>query len=350
LFAALGIDIASAKHSMKRANIITFLCVGYWLSIATVCAQESTIVQAARREGRVVWYTSAGEAQELAAEFEKKYPFLKVDVVRSTVFPLLNRVLSEVRANNYLFDVIRLSALTFPQLIQKGLIQPYESVEREGYSAGWKDTQGYWTSTDDNYFVVGYNTRLVAARDVPQDWDDLLLPKWRGQIALDPDNHLLLGGFEQSWGREKAISYFRRLAQQQVQLRKGNTLIAQLVVAGEYPLGFVYAHRVEFLKAQKAPMEWVSTMNPIITTGGPLGLAAKAHHPNAGKLLIDFILSKDGQSQIRRYYRIPSRRDLEPLSAKLDPRRLRLLPISPNAAEKEDEWRKQFRAIMGIQG
>jgi len=141
LFAALGIYIASAKHSMKRANIITFLCVGYWLSIATVCAQESTIVQAARREGRVVWYTSAGEAQELAAEFEKKYPFLKVDVVRSTVFPLLNRVLSEIRANNYLFDVIRLSALTFPQLIQKGLIQPYESVEREGYSAGWKDTQ-----------------------------------------------------------------------------------------------------------------------------------------------------------------------------------------------------------------
>jgi iron(III) transport system substrate-binding protein len=176
------------------------------------------------------------------------------------------------------------------------------------------------------------------------------LPKWRGQIALDPDNHLLLGGFEQSWGREKAISYFRRLAQQQVQLRKGNTLIAQLVVAGEYPLGFVYAHRVEFLKAQKAPIDWISTMNPIITTGGPLGLAAKAAHPNAGKLLIDFILSKDGQSQIRRYYRIPSRRDLEPLSAKLDPRRLRLLPISPNDAEKEDEWRKQFRAIMGIQG
>ena len=99
---------------------------------------------------------------------------------------------------------------------------------------------------------------------------------------------------EQSWGRDKTVAYFRNLAQQQIQFRKGNTLIAQLIVAGEYPLGFVYGHRVELLKSQGAPMDWVSTMNPIITTGGPLGLAAKAAHPNAGTLLIDFVLSKEG--------------------------------------------------------
>jgi iron(III) transport system substrate-binding protein len=107
---------------------------------------------------------------------------------------------------------------------------------------------------------------------------------------------------------------------------------------------------VELLKSQKAPFDWVSTMNPIITTGGPLGLAAKAEHPNAGKLLIDFILSKEGQSRLRNFYRIPSRSDLEPLSAKLDPSRLQLLPLSPDLAEKEEDWKKQFRTIFGIQG
>ena len=79
-------------------------------------------------------------------------------------------------------------------------------------------------------------------------------------------------------------------------------------------------------------------------------MAAKAQHPNAGKLLIDFILSKDGQSQLRNLYRIPSRADLDPLSPKLDPKRLQLLPMSPNLAEKEDDWKKQFRTIFGIQG
>jgi iron(III) transport system substrate-binding protein len=331
--------------------------------IATVCfaatvsfgagmfgAQDANVISAAKREGRVVWYSVAGESQQLAREFEKKYPFVKVEVVRSTVYPLLTRILNEARAGNYLFDVVRQSTFTIGVLIEKGLMQPYESPERKGYSAGWKDKQGYWTSTDDNYFVVGYNTKLVSEREVPKGWEDLLLPKWRGQIGLDPDNHLLFGGLEQSWGRDKTVAYFRNLAQQQIQFRKGNTLIAQLIVAGEYPLGFVYGHRVELLKSQGAPMDWVSTMNPIITTGGPLGLAAKAAHPNAGKLLIDFVLSKEGQSQLRDVYRIPSRADLDPLSAKLDPRRLQLLPMSPDLAAREEDWKKQFRASFGIQG
>jgi iron(III) transport system substrate-binding protein len=228
-------------------------------------------------------------------------------------------------------------------------VQPYESPERAAYAAGWKDKQGYWTSTDDNYFVIGYNTRQVSAAEAPKDWDDLLAPKWRGKIGMDPDNHILYGALEQNWGRDKAVTFFRRLAQQQIQFRKGNTLLSQLIVAGEYPLGFVYAHRVEFLKSQKAPMDWVSTMNPIVTTGGPLALAAKAHNPNAGKLLIDFLLSRDGQLQLRKFYRIPSRADLEPISPKLDPKQLRLLPLSPASADKEEEWKKQFRAIFEIQ-
>jgi len=335
----------------RRVTVIICFAVSLYFNVSAMeAAEEPDLIQAAKREGRVVWYTVAGESQQLAQEFERKYPFVKVEVVRSTVYPLLTRILNETRAGNYLFDIVRQSAFTIGVLIQRGLMQPYDSPERKGYNAGWKDKQGYWTSTDDNYFVIGYNTRLVSEREAPRDWEDLLLPKWRGQITLDPDNHLLFGGLEQSWGREKATAYFRKLAQQQIQFRKGNTLIAQLIVAGEYPLGFVYAHRVEFLKAQRAPIDWVSTMNPIVTTGGPLGLAAKAQHPNAGKMLIDFLLSKDGQSQLRNFYRIPSRADLEPLSLKLDPRRLQLLPMSPSLAEKEEDWKKQFRGIFGIQG
>lgn len=336
------------KFSMIIAVVL--LVCSFEIDTTPAHAQDASLVSAARREGRVVWYTVAGESQQIAQEFEKKYPFIKVEVVRSTVYPLLTRMLNEARAGNYLFDVVRQSTFTFGQLIQRGLIQPYDSPERRGFDSGWKDKQGYWTSTDDNYFVIGYNTRLVSEREAPKDWDDLLLPRWRGQISLDPDNHLLLGGLEQSWGREKALAYFRKLAQQQIQFRKGNTLIAQLVVAGEYPLGFVYAHRVEFLKSQRAPIDWVSTMNPIVTTGGPLGLAAKAEHPNAGKLLIDFVLSREGQLQFRKLYRIPSRADLEPLSPKLDTKKLHLLPLSPALADREDDWKKQFRSIFGLPG
>ncbi len=194
---------------MKRVLVIVCFALSLHFGAGMLRAEDAKLIAAARNEGRVVWYSVAGESQQLAQDFEKKYPFVKVEVVRSTVYPLLTRILNEARAGNYFFDVVRQSTFTIGLLNQKGLLQPYDSPERKGYNAGWKDKEGYWTSTDDNYFVVGYNTTLVSEREAPKDWEDLLLPKWRGQIGMDPDNHLLFGGLEQKWGREKAVAYFR---------------------------------------------------------------------------------------------------------------------------------------------
>ena len=123
------------RMKTRRAIIIIGLAVNLCLNLATLkAAEESELVQAARREGRVVWYSVAGESQQLAQQFEKKYPFVKVEVVRSTVYPLLTRILNEARAGNYLFDVVRQSTFTIGLLIQKGLMQPYDSPERKGFN------------------------------------------------------------------------------------------------------------------------------------------------------------------------------------------------------------------------
>ena len=312
---------------------------------------DARTIETAKKEGKVVWYTVAGESAELAKSFEVKYPFIKVEVLRSTVFPLLNRILNEARGGtppNY--DVVRQSSFAMQVLIQKGLIQPYSSLERKSYSQDARDNVGYWTSTDENYFVIGYNTKMIPSGEAPKDWEDLLDPKWRGKIAMDPDNHLLYGGLEQRWGKEKATEYFKKLSRQEIQFRRGNTLLAQLIVAGEYPLGFVYAHRVELLKSQGAPIDWVATMNPIVATLGPVGLAAKSQNPAAGKLLIDFLLSADTQKKLQTLYRIPSRSNLEPISPLLDPSRLKLIALHPSLAEKEESWKKSFRSVLQLPG
>src|SRR5437870_2640613 len=139
---------------MKLVIMAAGLIVANLFESTMLIAQDAILIQAAKREGRVVWYTVAGESQQLAQEFEKKYPFVKVEVVRSTVYPMLTRILNETRAGNYFFDVVRQSTFTIGQLISRGLLKPYDSPERNGYNAGWKDQQGYWTSTDDNYFVI----------------------------------------------------------------------------------------------------------------------------------------------------------------------------------------------------
>src|SRR5687768_365998 len=197
-------DRMSSPHRRLFFCVMLLICQ----PLATfVFGADERIIDGAKREGKVVWYTVAGESLELARAFERKYPFVKVEVVRSTVFPLLNRMLNEAKAGNHLYDVVRQSAFTMQVLMQIGMIQPYESPERKFYSQESKDKMGYWTSTDENYFVIGYNTKMVPSREAPKDWEDLLNPKWRGKIALDPDNHLLYGGLEQRWGKEKAEEY-----------------------------------------------------------------------------------------------------------------------------------------------
>ena len=345
-------SLTAPRRDIRNRGVAQIVIIVFILIVCRCAfAADERTIDAAKREGKVVWYTVAGESAELAKSFEAKYPFVKVEVLRSTVFPLLNRILNEARTSqNQNYDVVRQSSFAMQVLIHKGLVQPYESSERKSYSLDAKDKAGYWTSTDENYFVIGYSTKLTPSGGAPKDWDDLLDPKWRGKIALDPDNHLLYGGLEQGWGKEKATEYFKKLSRQQIQFRRGNTLLAQLIVAGEYPLGFVYAHRVELLKSQGAPIDWVSTMNPIVATLGPVGLAAKSQHPNAGKLLIDFLLSADAQKQLQRIYRIPSRSNLEPISPLLDPARLKLSSLPPSLAEKEESWKQSFRSIFQIPG
>ena len=106
---------------MKRVLVIVCFALSLHFGTGMLRAEDAKLIAAARNEGRVVWYTVAGESQQLAQDFGKKYPFVKVEVVRSTVYPLLTRILNEARAGNYFFDVVRQSTFTIGLLNQKGL-------------------------------------------------------------------------------------------------------------------------------------------------------------------------------------------------------------------------------------
>lgn len=275
---------------------------------------------------------------------------MKVDVLRLTNERLLNRILTETRAGRYSYDVVRASGFTEYSLIERGLVKPYHSPERKAYAPGWKDEKGFWTSTDENYFVLGYNTHFVSEAEAPKKWEDLLNPKWKGKIGIDPGDFELYAGLERKWGAEKARTFFERLANQDIQFRKGHTLLAQLVVAGEMPIALVYAHRVEAMKSKGAPIEWVPSIDPLISSLGVISLGVKPQHPNAAKLLIDYVLSKEGEQFIQKFYRIPSRSDVTPITPKLDKRRLHLLPLQPELEKNLKVHLDRFRSFFGFQG
>ena len=306
-------------HLRYPMAILAMLTLGYAPSSAQVANPD--LIAQAKKEGRVAWYTTVAipEAKQLIDMFEKQYPFIKVDLLRSGSGALVNRVISEYAAKNYSADILQGTATRggFTLLKQKNILGRYDSPEYKFLPADLKDKAGYWGSTFQNTFVLAYNTRNVKPGDVPRTYDDLLKPIWKGrQIINDTENFEWFDGLLNFWGRDKGLAYFRRLAQQEQMFQRGARGRVQLVAAGEAPLTIGYGPHAQSFVIQGAPIEWVP-LEPVIVIINTVSITSRPPHPAAAKLFIDFLFSKAAQLKLREMSRIPSRNDVEP-----DPPRL----------------------------
>jgi iron(III) transport system substrate-binding protein len=333
---------------MNRDGFLALLIFSL-VTVQSAWAQPSPeLLQAAKKESKLVWYTSMAidTSKPLLDVFLKQYPFIQAELVRAGEEQLLNRILTEARAGKWFFDVVSSSAIQV--LASRNFLSPYASAESTAYVAELKDPQGRWTAVYNNNLVPVYNTKMLSEKEAPRDYLDLLDPKWKGKMLMDSTDYDWYGTLAVVWGREAAARYMERLAQQAPAWRRGHGLVAQLIAAGEVPLGWAYNFRVERMKTEGAPVEWVASFNPIVTTINGVGLSAKASAPNAGKLFIDFILSKKGQEMIRDMRRIPSRSDVKPLAVKMDQSKLRLKLVTGEVMANIDRYAEEFRKIFGL--
>ena len=317
----------------------------------TVKSQSKEIIDGARKEGKVLLYTALTiqEIDEITGPFGKKYPFIKVESFRGNSLQLLQKITIEARAGRPQADVAQFSGFEAWQLQKLGLLQGYKSPEAKKFPDIYKDPAGYWTTLYANYLVLGFNPKTVATSDVPKKWEDLLQPKWKGdRLALDRDEGVWYGGLALYWGKEKADKFMRALAEQQPTMRKGHTLIATLMSSGEFPLGLVYAHRVEEMKAKGInTIDWIP-LEPIVATPDVIGIGKNAPNTNAAKLLVDFFLSKEGQTiSQKQQYRVPANPDLPPVSPNLDPKNLKISLVNRQVAEKYEQFDKEYQELFG---
>ena len=310
--------------------------------------ERAKLVEAAKKEGKLLWYTSTNvtESKPLLDDFEKQYPFIKGEIFRASGEKTLNRIVTESRAGRSDVDIITISEVD--ALIEAKLLQPYRSPEAKTFIPEFKDPDGYWTAVYINYATIGYNPKMVSEKEAPKQWEDLLDSKWKGKFAIDQEQYPWYGTLHKAWGRERAQKYMRALAKQDIQWRKGHTLIAQLMTAGEFPLGVIYAHRVEEMKQRGAPIEWVNTVNPIVVTVNAAGISAKPQHPNTAKLFYDFLLSGPAQQRLRALRRIPARPDIEPFSPRMEQSKLKLQVEPSQTGPQFNQTIKDFREIFGL--
>jgi iron(III) transport system substrate-binding protein len=332
-------------------SIIVCLLTALTLAVGSVVYAQSdlsSLVNNAKQEKEVVWYTttSAGDNQAIVAGFTKKYPLLKVQVLRSTGEKLRQRVLTETSAGQYFSDVLSVSSMEMGLLKSRNLLQPYDAPEAESYPANAKDKEKSFTAIYARNFVMGYNTAMIPEKDRPRDWPELLDPKWKGKFGIDEEEFEWYGTLIDYWGREKAGKYMRALAAQQPTLRRGHNLLAQLLAAGEFPVAIVFPFEIEQLKRRGAPVEWSNSSDPIVTSINVVAHSVKAPHPNAAKVFINYILSEEGQTIIKNVSRVPLRPGVKPTVAKLDQSTLKIHYVPADMFRKIADYEKEFRDLF----
>jgi iron(III) transport system substrate-binding protein len=281
------------------------------MAARAIYADDALVSEARKERGTVRWYTAlnVGGSKPLADAFEKKYPFLRVAINRLSNERILNRILTESKSAAPQFDVTSFAYL--PILAEKGLLARYASPEARAYPEGFFDPKGHWVSMYSNLVVLGYNTRVVAQNQAPQDWPDLLDHRWSEKIGMDPEVGAWYGAMVSYLGREQGEKFFRALSRQQIQWRRGHSLLAQLMTAGEFPLALVYAFNIAELQKTGAPVQWVTTARPIVATTSGVGIAAKTDAPASSRLFVDFALSAEGQRLMLDSGRFSARKDLQ---------------------------------------
>ena len=334
-----------ALRSLACGFVLTTL-----LTASRVYAADPKIVDGAKKEGKLVAYVSmlTGNATSLLQEFKKKYPFIETSLYRANTQKLLPKIQLEARTQQHEADVISATFTIWNELIRGNLIMKYESPERTKYPEALKDSDGYWNILHLGVQGMAYNTRLVSPDIAPRKYEDLLHPRWRPkQIAMDYRDSSWMAVMLEIMGEQEGLAFMKKLAAKDLYMRENKNLLTQLLAAGEFPiLANTYLDTHIRIQKSGAPIEWVPGRNPIPASTHLLGIYPHARHPNAAKLFVDFLLSKEGQiltaNVIGSYPANPNvESELRKKTAGY-----RLHPVNPKMMSRFDEINKQYMDIF----
>ncbi|MDR7481118.1 MAG: ABC transporter substrate-binding protein [Armatimonadota bacterium] len=270
--------------------------------------RQARLEAGARAEGALMIYTSMDldESQPVLEAFMRKYPFIRGEIYRASGEDVAQKIITEYRGRKYVADLFEGTGIDVAKMLKDGYGQPFFTPRAGGFPRQAKDARGYWVATRYNMLVAAWNTTLVADATAPRRYEDLLDPRWRGRIGIEAEDQVWLATLLEHWGEARGLEFFRRLSEQQPLIRKGHTLLAELIVAGEVHMSpTIYNHRPERLKRRRAPIEW-RPLEPVVAVPHVISLPKYAPHPHAALLFIDFFLSPEGQQELVKVGRIPA--------------------------------------------
>lgn len=341
---------------MLKAAFASILVVGATISVAAQSGtandavfgyrgadRDTRLVERAKREGSVVLYTSLAptESQPLSDAFQKKYG-IKVVLWRGLSDQVVQRVVVEARGRRNAVDVIETNGPEMEMLAREKLLGAIHSPYLADLPPGAIPGHRTWFPDRFNFYVVGFNTTKVQRSQIPATFEGFLDPKWKGRIAIEATDAEWMATLVKTWGAAKGLDHFRKLAALRPDVRKGHILLANLVVAGEVPVGLTaYNSNIVALKRKGAPVDFVP-VQPVVARPQGIGVARNAPHPHAALLFTDFVLSPEGQKLLESLGRVPAS-----LRVKSELNNFPFIVIDPaTALDEKDKWEKLWSDLF----
>ena len=324
------------------------------LAVASLAFAQSAHLEAAKKEGKVVWYTSLAlpSAEKVAKLFEAAYPGIKVEVHRTGSQRILQRVMQELQANIKNVDVVHTSdAGHFVLLKDKKLLAKYTPAGVDGFPAGFKDKDGYYYGLRATVNAIAYNTKALSAAEAPKTWKDLLDPKWKGKlVTAHPGYSGVIATHVLALVHLHGWDYFKQLAQNKLMLVQSAVDPAGVVASGER-LVAVNGGDYTFYQTKKKgnPVEIVYPKEGVPLVVSPSAILSFAPHPSAARLFTDFTFTRelqqvmaDSEGLYTGHPEVKYPADKPKLSD------LKLLTADPEELEKRnEEIRKRFVEFFG---
>jgi iron(III) transport system substrate-binding protein len=268
--------------------------------------REEMLKAGARKEGKMVWYTSLTAHCDIANVFEARYSGIKVETYRAAPNDLNRRLVSEAQSKHNIADLIETTPATLMMMREYNLLMTYYSPHLGQFPSDAKEAADkdrvLWTTDRESIVGLGYNRNLIRAAEVPKNFAELARPEYKGKIAVSGDTTgvRFIGAMIKAKGEE----YVKQLRALDIKMHMiSGGAMHELMAAGEMPMSIsIFRNHVLAGKPKGAPTEWVPMdLNP--TNAGGVALPAGVNSPHAALLFIDFLLSPEGQKIFEEKFR-----------------------------------------------
>jgi iron(III) transport system substrate-binding protein len=274
--------------------------------------RDKRVEEGARKEGKLNFiHTFRGKlARDHVRLFEKRYPFVKVEMADMGSQDAAERLIAEETAGRHLTDILSLAVPDLPVILKQNLLAQYPTPATQRVPKqfqGFLDKQSRWVPYYWSEHGISYNTNLIPAEKAPKSWDDLCNPAYKGQVSFDPPETRFMVGLYVMMGEDKFQNWLKCMGQNQPIIQRGHTQRMNLMLSGDHAIqgdNFLYVGAEEKKKDPKTPYAIVYSA-PILAYAGVMVINKNTQNPHASALFNDWTLSEESQKYVAEEFRGP---------------------------------------------